>query len=86
MVDNESIKIGALITRLRRSKQLSQEELAFRCGIGRKQMSNIERDEHLPHFITFIKIAKNLDMLPSELFKIIEETGLLTDIYKEDEY
>lgn len=72
-MDNETIEFGTLLAKLRRGKQLSQEEVAFMCRLSRKTLSNLERNEHFPNIITFSKYAKALNMLPSELLKKIEE-------------
>jgi transcriptional regulator with XRE-family HTH domain len=73
LMDNETIEIGTLLAKLRRVRQLSQEEVAFKCRLSRKTLSNLERNEHFPNILTFGKYAKALDMLPSELLKEIEQ-------------
>ncbi|AGK55904.1 helix-turn-helix domain-containing protein [Bacillus sp. 1NLA3E] len=70
---NKTIKIGKVLEKLRKARELSQEEVAFRCGISRKSMSNLEKDRHLPNLITLINIASALDMKPHELMKEIEK-------------
>jgi transcriptional regulator with XRE-family HTH domain len=52
-MENETIEFGALLAKLRRAKQLSQEEVAFDCHLSRKTLSNLERNEHFPNIITF---------------------------------
>jgi transcriptional regulator with XRE-family HTH domain len=83
LVDNEKMTFGKLIEGLRRAKLLSQEELAFRCGISRETMSLIENDKQKPYLNNFIKIALNLELKPSELFKLVEDKGLLDYLYIE---
>ncbi|WP_374934554.1 helix-turn-helix domain-containing protein [Neobacillus driksii] len=61
------------MSKLRRVRQLSQEEVAFKCRLSRKTLSNLDRNEHFPNIITFGKYAKALNMLPSELLKEIEQ-------------
>jgi transcriptional regulator with XRE-family HTH domain len=56
-MDNETIEFGTLLAKLRRTKQLSQEEVAFYCRLSRKTLSNLERNEHFPNIITFGKYA-----------------------------
>jgi DNA-binding XRE family transcriptional regulator len=82
---DKAIKIGKVIERLRRTKQLAQDELAFHCDITRRSMSSLETDQHLPSLMTFIKIAIALEMKPHELMKEIERNVDLSDIYKEVE-
>jgi transcriptional regulator with XRE-family HTH domain len=84
-MNNERVELGKLFERFRRARQLSQEELAFRCHINRKSMSNIETGKHLPSLETFCHLAINFDMNPSELFKEIEKSGLLYGIIERDD-
>lgn len=72
-MDKETIEFGTLLGKLRRSRQLSQEEVAFKCNFSRKTLSNLERTEHFPNIITFGKFAKALNMEPSELLIQIEQ-------------
>ena len=81
-LNNHTVKFGKLIEDLRRTKRLSQEELAFRCNIGRKSMSYIETGKSLPSLETFVNIAINLEMTPEELFVKIRERGILEEILK----
>jgi DNA-binding XRE family transcriptional regulator len=43
-------------------------------------MSSIETGKHLPSIQTFIEIALNLGMDPSELFIEIEKRGIIDEI------
>ncbi|MGG3470448.1 helix-turn-helix transcriptional regulator [Neobacillus pocheonensis] len=81
-MNNGTVKFGKLIEDLRRSRRLSQEELAFRCNIGRNSMSYIETGKSLPSLETFVNIAINLEMNPDELFVEIQERGILEEILK----
>ena len=67
------IKIGQVVERLRRSRQLTQEELRFRAGITRKALGSIEKGESSPNVITLYKIAFGLQMEPVELMKEIQK-------------
>lgn len=58
--NSEKIKFGKQVVRLRTEKGLSQEELAFRSGINRTYIGEIERGEKCPSLITINKIAKGL--------------------------
>ena len=46
---------------------LTQEELAERAGVSPSTVVNIERDNREPHFRTIRKLAKALDVEPTEL-------------------
>lgn len=47
---------------------LTQEELAYRAGIGSKFLSSIERGVSKPSLDTFIKIVKALNVTSDSLF------------------
>jgi len=57
--------IGLRIKNLRRSKGLSQEELAEKMGISPKYLSSIERGKENPTLDTFIKLAEALNIVIS---------------------
>jgi len=67
------IALGAAIRRQREGKQLSQEELAKRCGIHRTYIGGVERGERNPTVKTLSRIASALEVPLSELIKIAEE-------------
>ena len=52
---------------LRRAAGFSQEELAFRAGIHRTQVSLLESGNRLPRLETLIKLAGALEVNSSEL-------------------
>lgn len=70
-----SIEIGQILERLRRTKRLTQEELAFRCGISTNHLSELERGLSFPGFKTLINLAYKLDMQPEGLMKEIQENA-----------
>ncbi len=53
--------LGELIRRKRESRQLSQAELARRCGLSTVYMCNLEKDNNRPSLATLIKIAQTLE-------------------------
>ncbi len=61
------VKIGAQVKRVRERALLTQEELAGRAGVGTATLNRIEKDRVEPHFRTIRKLAKALDVDPSEL-------------------
>ncbi len=63
-----NIKFGETVAKLRRQKGLSQEELAFRCGIHRTYIGAVERGEKSPTLNTIKKIAVGLEVEVIELF------------------
>lgn len=58
--DIENIKFGARVAQLRRERGISQEILAFKCGINRTYIGEIERGEKSPSVVIIAKIAKGL--------------------------
>lgn len=58
------------LSRLRKARGLSQEELAHRAGIDRTFVSGCERLVRNPTLTTVEKIASGLEVDPLELFKV----------------
>jgi transcriptional regulator with XRE-family HTH domain len=66
--DNEEVvRIGTRVKKVRERALLTQEELAERAGIGTATLNRIERDRVEPHFRTIRKLAKALGVDPAEL-------------------
>ena len=65
--------VGKIIQEYREKKQLSQEVVSGLADIGRTHLSAIERGIRKPTLETFFKIADALDILPSELMRMIEK-------------
>ena len=64
--DKHLVKLGNQIREVRKSKNLSQEQLAYDAGIDRSYMGSIERGERNVGFLTLVKIA---DCLGSDVGK-----------------
>ena len=71
MLDAEIV--GKVIQEYREKRGLSQEVVSGLADIGRTHLSAIERGVRKPTLETFFKIADALDILPSELMKLIEK-------------
>jgi transcriptional regulator with XRE-family HTH domain len=61
------------LRRARRSRELSQEALAAKAGLGAKHISEIERANKDPRLTTVIRLADALGMTPSELLRACED-------------
>lgn len=61
-------RFGDRVRELRREKQLSQEELAFKAGVHRTYLGGIERGERNPSLRNISAIADALGISLSELF------------------
>jgi DNA-binding Xre family transcriptional regulator len=69
-VANESEILGAIggaIRRIRKSRGISQEDLAYLCRIDRSHMGRIERGERNLAILNFVRICQALACSPSEL-------------------
>ena len=66
-------KVGEVIQEYREKRGLSQEVVSGLADIGRTHLSAIERGVRKPTLETFFKIADALDILPSELMRMIEK-------------
>ena len=62
------VKFGKNLRRLRRRKDVTQEQLAEAAEISVEFLSNIERGINAPSFETLEKLSKVLDMPVKELF------------------
>lgn len=65
--------IGKRIQDLRKSKKMSQEQVAEKMGISPKYLSSIERGKENPTLDTFIKLAESLNVELSEIFNYTGE-------------
>jgi len=59
---------GTHLKELRLAKKLSQEELAYRCGLPLSQIGRIERGERSPTLSTILLLANGLGIEPKKLF------------------
>jgi transcriptional regulator with XRE-family HTH domain len=64
--------LGRNVKRLREAQDASQEEIAFRAGLNRAYLSDVERGERNPTVRVAGRIAKALGVEPAELFRAIE--------------
>lgn len=59
--------MGANLKKIRKEGGLSQEELAFACGLHRTYVSGVERGIRNPTVLVLAKIARALGVPPAEL-------------------
>jgi transcriptional regulator with XRE-family HTH domain len=65
-------RVGLNVRKFRAERNLSQEELAFECGLHRTYVSGVERGVRNPTVVVLEKIAKALKVATSLL---LEERG-----------
>ena len=61
------VYIGEKLREVRTRRLLTQVELAEKAGVSQSTIANIERDNAEPQFRTIRKLAKALDIEPTEL-------------------
>ncbi|MCE2593973.1 helix-turn-helix transcriptional regulator [Motilimonas cestriensis] len=67
MENQELIQFGLLVKKRRLEQNLSQEQLALSCDLDRTYISSIERGKRNVGLLNIIKIAKALNVEPSQL-------------------
>ncbi len=72
-------RFGALVRRLRKEQGFSQEGFAFRVGVHRTYMGDIERGEKNVTLVTANKIAKALGFTLAGLLLEMERDRQQTD-------
>jgi transcriptional regulator with XRE-family HTH domain len=60
-------KFGDSLRRLRKNRQISQEEFALVCGLDRTYISGLERGTRNPTLKVLLLISASLDISVSEL-------------------
>lgn len=65
----QKILLGENIKTLRRSKDISQEDLASLCSLHRTYIGSVERGERNVSLTNIVLIARALNTSPSNLLK-----------------
>ena len=63
---------GERVRAIRRAKQMSQEELAAASDLDRSYMGGVERGERNVSLLNILKIAKGLQVRPSQLLEVFD--------------
>ena len=71
MSDTEAI-FGKIISDLRKSARLTQEELAERAGVHRTFVSQLERGLKSPTLDTILKLCDALETTPSNVMRKLQ--------------
>ena len=77
VLEHQSVEktFGQVLQQLRKEKGLSQEELGFESGYHRTYISLLERGKKSPSLKTIFKLAKALDVEPSEILVQMQKIG-----------
>ena len=62
-------KFGSRVRKLRLEKEFSQEDLSLVCELDRTYISGVERGVRNVSLLNIARLAKALDVSPSELLK-----------------
>lgn len=73
LLESDKIIIGKKFREYRKSKRLTQFELAEKVGLNEKQISRIEAGLNYPTYLTFIKL---LEVLEINISDFIEQAPL----------
>ena len=68
-MDKIEMRFGQRVKELRLKQNISQEELAFRCGLSKNYISDVERGTRNISLKTKEKIADGLAIRIKELFE-----------------
>ena len=68
-----TVTVGKVLRRFREDRKQTQESVSGAAGIGRSQLSAIERGERKPTLETFYRIAEALQVEASVILEAIEE-------------
>ena len=69
MSENELKELGKVIREKRKSRGLTQVELAQKAGLDRNYIGMVERGERNPSFLSLQKIAQGLGLTLDEMLK-----------------
>lgn len=70
--NQDLVIFGERVKAVRKNQGLSQEELAAKADLHRTYIGMIERGEKNITLLNILKVARALNVFPSDLFKDIE--------------
>lgn len=71
--EKELLLLGKRVRAARAELALSQEDLAFRCGLDRTYISGIERGKRNISVLNLLELAKALGLQPGDLLNGIRK-------------
>lgn len=69
LLESDKVVIGRKFKEYRKSKRLTQFELAEKVGLNEKQISRIEAGLNYPTYLTFVKLLKVLEINISDFIE-----------------
>jgi transcriptional regulator with XRE-family HTH domain len=71
-IENEGANFGERLRELRVERNLTQTELAQRCGSNRPFISNLERGVKVPSLTMVLRLAEALECRVYDLVKVFD--------------
>jgi transcriptional regulator with XRE-family HTH domain len=68
-----AVAFGLVVRKLRQKAGLSQEQLGFEAELRRTYVSILELGQQQPSLTTIFKLAKALNLTPSNLLGLVEK-------------
>lgn len=75
MAETALLALGQAIREVRTERGISQEGLADQAGMHRTYVGGIERGERNPSYRNIVKLARALEVRPSELLARAERSS-----------
>jgi transcriptional regulator with XRE-family HTH domain len=69
MKTSQREQFGKILAAERKRAGISQEELGFRAGVHRTEVSLIERGQREPRLETLLKLSRGLGVMPATLIE-----------------
>jgi transcriptional regulator with XRE-family HTH domain len=73
-IANEGVIFGERLRELRAARNLTQTQLAHRCGSNRPFISNLERGVKVPSLTMVLRLAEALECRVYDLVKVFDAT------------
>lgn len=70
-----AVEIGKVLKEWRKSRGISQEEFAYRCGVSRTYMTHLEKGSNVPSIDVLARIARGFEVELSAIFLEVEARG-----------
>jgi transcriptional regulator with XRE-family HTH domain len=74
-IENEGAVFGERLRELRVERNLTQTELAQRCGSNRPFISNLERGVKVPSLTMVLRLAEALECRVYDLVKVFDSSS-----------